>query len=109
MHSFFLAGAIVHATLVAVIAFFILFAAGKSGGFTKILGSILGYWVLIIALIILAGGVSAQMNGGKPFGMEPMMWGHHGKHCDGDKTDMMTPVTPATPPAAMTAPATPKK
>jgi hypothetical protein len=101
MHPhFFLIGAILHATLVAVIAFFILYAAGKASGFTKTLGSVLGIWVLIIAAVILAGGVTAAVNGGKPFGMEPM-WGHHGgKHCDADKDDAAAPVmpTPVTPP-----------
>jgi len=107
MHPFFPIGAIIHATLIAVIAFFILFAAGKAAGFTRTLGTLLGYWVLIIAVVALVGGVMAHMNGGKPpFGM----MGHHGwNHCDGDKTDMSAPAHPAAPPAAMAQPAAPKK
>ncbi len=106
MHPhFLLVGAILHATFIAIIAFFILYAAGKASGFTKTLGTVLGYWVLIIAALALAGGITAQMNGGKPFGMEPM-WGHHhgDRHCDGDKDGMTPPAEPATPPAAMAPP-----
>jgi len=103
MHSFFLIGAIVHATFVAVIAFFILFAAGKSAGLVKTLGNLLGVWVLVIAVIMLVCGVMAQMSGK---GME--MMGHHGwRHCDADKTDMAAPAMPGTPAAPMAQPATP--
>lgn len=116
MHPhFLLVGAIIHATFISIIAFFILYAAGKASGFTKTLGTVLGYWVLIIAVIALAGGVTAQMNGGKPFGMDAPMWGHHhgDRHCDGDKDDAAAPAAataPATTPApADTTPAKPKK
>lgn len=108
MHPhFLLVGAIIHATFISIIAFFVLYAAGKASGFTKTLGTVLGYWVLIIAVIALAGGVTAQMNGGKPFGMDPpMMWGHHhGHHCDGDKDDMAAPADAAAPPATPATPA----
>ena len=109
MHPFFLVGAVLHATLVAVIAFFILFAAGKSGGLVKTLGNLLGVWVLIIAAIILVCGAVAQMSGKPAFGM-PMMGGHHGcMHGDWGKPDMAAPAQPATPPAAMAQPAAPKK
>jgi hypothetical protein len=105
MHPFFPIGAIIHATLIAVIAFFILFAAGKASGFTKTLGMLLGYWVLIIAILALVGGVMMHMNGDKPpFGMG-MMGDHRGcMHGDWGKQDVAAPAQP-TPPPAMAAPA----
>ncbi|HTQ14318.1 MAG TPA: hypothetical protein VMH86_10620 [Rhizomicrobium sp.] len=113
MHEhMFLVGGILHATFISILAFFILFAAGKAGGFTRTLGTLLGYWVLIIAILVLVCGVMAGMNGGKVMGMD-MMGHHHGwKHCDmdkdGDATAPAASATPAPAPAAMT-PATPKK
>ena len=90
-------GAVLHATVIAIIAFFILFAAGKAEGFTALLGRLLGYWVLLIAIVALAGGISASMNGGKPFGMD-MMHGHHGWHHMGPPPDgPMMPPPPAAP------------
>ncbi|MGH6872746.1 MAG: hypothetical protein ACREHE_14690 [Rhizomicrobium sp.] len=105
MHEhMFLVGGILHATFIAILAFFILFAAGKAGGFTRTLGTLLGYWVLIIAVIVLACGVMAGMNGGKVMGMD-MMGGHHGwKHCDADKDGTAAAPAAAAPAAPMDAP-----
>lgn len=60
-------GAVVHTTVLAVIAFFILFAAGKAEGFVAALGRILGYWVLLLAVLHLAVGVYGGMTGKPPF------------------------------------------
>ena len=72
MHPFFFVGAIQHAFLVAVLAFFILFAASKSAGFIKILGNVLGYLLLIAALLWIVGAATAPMFGGRPFGISVM-------------------------------------
>ncbi len=49
-------GAVLHATVLAVLAFFILFAAGKAEGFVKLLGNILGLWLLLLTLGAIAVG-----------------------------------------------------
>jgi hypothetical protein len=86
MYPFFFYGAVHHLILVAVLAFFVLFAASKADGFVKILGNVLGYLLLIAAVLCLLGAATAPMFGGRPFGMtslgtmHPGMeqgWGHH--------------------------------
>ena len=96
-------GAILHATLLGVIGFFVLFAAGKAEGFTALLGRVLGYWILLLAVLSIVGGVSATLNGGKPFGMDMMHgrpgWTHHwGPPPDGGPEPAAAPA-PAKPPA----------
>jgi hypothetical protein len=82
-------GAVLHATVLGIVAFFILFAASKAEGLVALLGRILGLWVLLIALLALAGGITAAMNGGKPFGMDIMHgpggpgWMMHGENGPG--------------------------
>lgn len=93
---------VLHATVIAVIAFFILFAASKAEGFVGLLGRLLGYWVLLIAIAALAGGIYFGLNG-KPPGE---MWhGHPGwMHHWGPGGPMMQPPPP---PGAVPAPAAP--
>ena len=55
--------ALVHATVLGIVAFFILFAAGKAEGFTALLGRVLGYWVLLIAVASLACGIYGGVTG----------------------------------------------
>ena len=70
-----------HVTILLIVAFFILFAAGKADGFVKLLGTVLGLWLCLVALLIVAACVTAPMFGGKPFGMDMMAahggWMHH--------------------------------
>lgn len=84
MFPFVFLDAIHHAIIVAVVAFFVLFAASKADGFVKILGNVLGWLLLIIAFLALVCGLSAPFFGGHPFGMEG--WGMHpgmmGPHWD---------------------------
>lgn len=65
-------GGLVHATVLAIIGFFILFAATKAQGLVAAFGKILAAWILILAVLAVAGGATAPMFGGRPFGM-PMM------------------------------------
>ncbi len=51
MHSFMLIGAVLHATIVAIIAFFIWFAASKSSGLLKTFGNLLGAWLVLLGII----------------------------------------------------------
>ena len=67
MQLFFLAGGLLHATALAVLGFFVLFAASKSTGLLKRIGDVLGWWLFILAVLALIAGAL--------FG--PMMAGHH--------------------------------
>ncbi len=96
MHPFFF-GAIHHVLLVAVFAFFVLFAASKAEGFVKILGNVLGYLLLIAAVLMILCAAIGPMFGGRPLGimggMHPGMgqgWGYH-------MMQSAPPAQPATP------------
>ena len=86
MYPFFFYGAVHHLILVVVLAFFVLFAARKADGFVKILGNVLGYLLLILAVLWIVWAATAPTFGGRPFGMTTMGymhpgmeqgWGHH--------------------------------
>ncbi len=77
-------GLIHHATLALIVAFFILFAASKAEGLVKLLGTVLGLWVLVLTIVLVAGAVTAPMFGGKPFGMDMHAMHDHWMHHDGD-------------------------
>jgi hypothetical protein len=101
---FLYVGAVLHATVIGVIAFFILFAAEKATGFTALLGRLLGYWVLLIAIGALAIGVMHAMSG-KPMGP----WMHdHWDHMRPPPPEQTAPATkPAPAPAPKSTPAKP--
>jgi len=101
MHDMF--GMIIHALGVAVIGFFVLFAAERASGIVKLVGTILGWllWLLAIAGVVCAficpgvggkgmGGWMDRMHGTPPAAVEPAK-------------PEAAPATPAP------APATPKK
>ncbi len=69
MHPFFFMGAIHHAIVIAVVAFFVLFAACHATGFVKILGKVLGYLLLVCAVLVIVGVATAPFFGGHPFGI----------------------------------------
>jgi hypothetical protein len=91
---------VAHVALLLILAFFILFAASKAEGFVKLLGTVLGYGLLLVAVVAIAACVTRPMFGGKPFGMDMHgSWMHHGwTHPD-------QPPAPATAPASAPAPA----
>jgi hypothetical protein len=60
---FWIAGVVLHATVLGIIAFFVLFAAGKAEGFVALLGRLLGYWVLLLAILSIVGGVYCSVTG----------------------------------------------
>ena len=66
---------VAHVTLVLVLAFFVLFAAGKAEGFAKLLGTVLGWWLVVLAVLFVAAFATRPLFGGKPFGMDV-----HGMH-----------------------------
>ena len=69
MHSMMLVGVVLHVTLFLTLAFFVLFAAQKAEGLVKLLGNVVGVWLLILALLVIVAGVTAPMFGGRPFGL----------------------------------------
>jgi hypothetical protein len=81
MYPWFFLGGLHHAIVAALVAFFVLFAAGKADGFVKILGNVLGWLVLIIAVLWLVGAATMPYFGGHPFGLScldaPSMMGPH--------------------------------
>ena len=80
MHPFFFFGAIHHVLVVAVVAFFVLFAASKAEGFVKILGNVLGYLLLIFAVLLIVCAAFAPTSDGRT-GFSAthwgMSWGYH--------------------------------
>ena len=110
MHMFMFAW-VGHTLIVAVLAFFILFAASKSDGFVRLLGNVLGWLLLIAAVLGLVAGIFHLMTG-KPMMMEGERgphWMMHWEH--GAPTGAPPPAAaPQTvPPAQPTTPATPPK
>jgi len=100
MVPFFFFGMIHHILIVAIVAFFVLFVAGKADGFVKILGLVLGYLLLIGAVLMIVCAAFGPMIGGQWH--EKMGWMHPGwaQHMQGPP-----PATqPAPPPPAQPAP-----
>ena len=56
MHLIFFLGGLLHATLLAVVGFFVLFAASRATGIVKRIGDVLGWWLLLLALLAIVGG-----------------------------------------------------
>ena len=101
MH-FFAIAAVLHTLIVAVLAFFVLFAASKADGFVRLLGSVLGWILLIAAVLGLVVGIVHVVSG------KPMMdGGQRWMHWDHGQPPMMQQQQPASPTPATPAP--PKK
>jgi hypothetical protein len=105
-----LAHAVMHATVAGVIGFFVLFAAGKAEGIVKFVGTILGWWLWILAVLSIVCVFVCPMMGGK-MGEK---WGMHGDWmhpaaATAPAAPADTAAAPAKPDAAPAAPAAPKK
>lgn len=70
--------AVHHAIVLAIVAFFVLFAASKAAGFVKLLGNILGYLLLVVAVLWIVCAATAPLFGGHPFGLSVMERMHPG-------------------------------
>jgi hypothetical protein len=107
MH-FFAIAAVLHTLIIAVLAFFVLFAASKADGFVRLLGNVLGWILLIAALLGLVFGIFHVMTGKGPMmegGPHWMMHWEHGAPPPGTAPPGTSqPASPAQP----AAPATPK-
>jgi hypothetical protein len=106
MHPMSVVGVVLHVTLFAVLAFFVLFAAQKAQGLVKLLGNIVGVWLLLLAILVVLACATAPMFGGRPFGMP--MGGHMDvrvMHEVRDVEDVPAPTSePAQPDASDSAP-----
>ena len=98
-------GMIHHATIALIVAFFVLFVASKAEGLVKLLGTMLGLWILVLTIVMVAGAVTAPMFGGKPFGMDMHAMHDRWMHRDGGPGMMPPPAAAPAQPAM--APATP--
>ncbi len=99
---------VVHVTLLLIVAFFILFAASRADGLIRLFGTVLGVWVVIVAVLHVVAFCMPGMMGMKGMheGMMHGQWMHHWGSADAGYAT--TPVQPA-PPATPAAPSTPKK
>jgi hypothetical protein len=89
----FVVHALMSLTVFAVLAFFVLFAAQKAEGLTRILGRALGLWLLILALFAAIGAATAPMMGGRPFGLQ-MQRHITDANCHGRPSAPASPSTP---------------
>jgi len=90
MH-FFAVAAVLHTLVIAVLAFFVLFAASKADGFVRLLGNILGWILLIAAVLALVLGIVHVLTG------KPLMGDHHWSmmmHDDQAKEPLTVPAAP---------------
>jgi hypothetical protein len=108
MHLEMLAHAVLHATVAGIIGFFVLFAASKAEGIVKFVGTILGWWLWIIAVGSIVCVFVCPMMGDK-------MGGHWGMHGDWMHASQSAPapattaVAPSKPAPTTPAAAPPKK
>ncbi len=97
MHPWMIVGALLHVTLLAVVGFFVLSAAQKAQGLVKLLGNVVGVWLLALATLAVVAATTAPMFGGRPFGM-PM-----GRHMEFRMMQYDRDVEAAPPPNAESA------
>lgn len=69
MHPHMIFGAALHLTALAVLGFFVLFAASKAQGLIKWIGNILGVWLFLLVVVVVVACATAPMFGGRPFGL----------------------------------------
>ena len=73
-----------HATIIAIIGFFVLFAASKASGLVKLIGNVLGIWLFVLTALAIVAAV---------------LWGGHGHVTMGYGHGWMTPSGAASPAA----------
>ncbi|HVU20004.1 MAG TPA: hypothetical protein VHE09_04680 [Rhizomicrobium sp.] len=96
MHMEMLAHAILHATVAGVIGFFVLFAASKADGIVKLVGTLLGWWLWIIAVLSIVCVFVCPAMGGKGMGWMHDQMGTHGDAMAPAKSDAAVPAAPET-------------
>jgi hypothetical protein len=108
MHLFVFAW-VGHTLIVAVLAFFVLFAASKSDGFVRLLGNVLGWILLIAAVLGLVVGIFHVMTGKGPLMEGGSRWMMHWEHGTPPPGAPPPAAAPQTTPAQPAAPPTPPK
>jgi hypothetical protein len=74
MHMHMIAHAVLHATLLAIVGYALLFSATRTAGVVALIGRLLGIWVFIVAALFVAAGIFApEHDHGFGPGMHP--WG----------------------------------
>lgn len=74
MHLHMIAGVVLHATAMAVIGFFVLFAASKASGLVRAVGTALGWWLWLLAALFVVCALARPWMGDKDQG-----WADHWK------------------------------
>jgi hypothetical protein len=67
-----IAHAVLHATLLAIVGYALLFSATRTAGIVALIGRLLGIWVFIVAALFVVAGIFAPEHEHGP-GMHP--WG----------------------------------
>ena len=99
MHAF-LPGVLFHALAIAVVAFFILFAASKAEGFVRLLGNLLGWIILLAAILFLAMAGYDMTTGQRPPWLERAHgWMMRGSENGAARSLPAPPASPNEPPA----------
>jgi uncharacterized membrane protein required for colicin V production len=95
---------VLHVTLLLIVAFFILFAASRADGLLKLFGSVLGVWVVIVAVLHIVAFCMPGM-----MGMKGVHDGMHGQwmHHWGSEAPTAAPAPAVAPAPAMPAPKKP--
>lgn len=70
MNAHLIIDATAFATLVLIAAFLVLAVAERSLGFANIFGKLLAFWLVVVALVAVAGALTAKRYGGKWFGVD---------------------------------------
>jgi len=97
LHNFFLPGALLHVLAIAVAAFFILFAASKAEGFVRFLGNLLGWILLLGAILVLAAAIYTVTTGQHPPWLDRFHGGemmHGNEQSPGAPTSQPEPARP---------------
>jgi hypothetical protein len=100
MHMMFMLHPLIHVLMVAVLAFFVLFAASKAEGFVSLLGTVLGWVILLGAAAMLVLGIVCHLTDKCPMehgDKKVMMWESDGN--GPPPAGMMAAPAPQTAPA----------
>jgi len=110
MHIGILVHAVLHATVAGIIGFFVLFAASKAEGIVRFVGTILGWWLWIIAVLSIVCALVWPAMGDRMAGHWGMHgdWMHYSGNAPAPATTAVAPAKPGQAPAAPAA-APPKK
>jgi hypothetical protein len=99
MHLHMIAGVVLHATAMAVIGFFVLFAASKASGIVRAVGTALGWWLWLLAALFIVCALARPWMGDKDHGWMNDRWKMGGWMHDEAPSSTAPPAAPQTQPA----------